>query len=143
MKEEVTIICAYKVSKHKGTPGGNSVVQQEMRAMYKRNHPLADKPRLAFDSDMADFSIAQQNKGQEVFLFMDANTPLNSAESNKFLSDAGLHDVASYKFPASTLPRTFQSGSQCIDVAACSKRALNWVLKFGYFPFFAHALYDH
>ena len=106
-KEELTVICAYKVGKHKGTPGGNSVAQQEIRAMLKRDHPQATQPRKAFDTDMADFVVEQRNKGREIILFMDANTPTNSAESNQFLAAAGLYDVASFAFPNKELPRTF------------------------------------
>ncbi len=101
-EEEMTFIGAYKVGKHAGTYGGLSVSQQEIRALLKRDHPHANKPRLAFDLDLSNFCIEQQNLGREIALFMDANTPLDSAETRIFLSDSNLYSVANYKFQAWT-----------------------------------------
>ena len=139
----LVIISGYKVGKSKGTPGGTSVAQQEIRAMMKRDHRLASKPREAFDADMIDFSIQQQNQGNEVLLMMDANTPLDSAEARAFIAAANLYSIAEYKFPNKKLPRTFQFGSQCIDICLVTRKLLEWIIKFGYFPFFMHSLFDH
>lgn len=139
----VVIIGGYKVGKQSGSPGGTSVAQQEVRAMLRRDHPHANRPRKAFDNDLADFCIRQQNLGNEIILLMDANTPLDSAESRKFASDANLHSVAEIKFPNAPLPRTHIRGSRCIDHCLVTRRVLNWIVKFGYFPFYAHSLYDH
>ena len=119
------------------------MAQQEIRAMMKRNHRLASKPREAFDADMIDFSIDQHNKGNEVLLMMDANTPLDSAEARAFIAVANLYSITEHKFPSKKLPRTFQSGSRCIDFCLVTKKLLEWIIKFGYFPFFLHSLFDH
>ena len=74
---------------------------------------------------------------------MDANTPLNSAEARTFINAANLHSVAEHRFPSTPLPRTYQNGSTCIDHCLVTKNLLIWTSKFGYFPFFAHSLFDH
>ena len=139
----MTIINGYKVGRHSGSPGGTSVAQQEVRSMLRRNHRLAVKPREAFDSDLADFCTQQHNLGHDILLMMDANTPLDSAEACTFQKAANLYSIAEYKFPHDPLPRTYNSGSRCIDHCLVTKRLLEWTLKFGYFPFFAHSLFDH
>ena len=139
----LVIISGYKVGKNNGSPGGTSVAQQEVRAMLRRDHQLANRPRYAFDRDMADFCINQQNLGNDIILMMDANTPLDSAEARTFINTANLHSIAEYKFPATALPRSYQHGSRCIDHCLVTKRLLNWTLKFGYFPFYIHSLFDH
>ena len=139
----LVIISGYKVGKNSGRPGGTSVAQQEVRAMLRRDHKLANKPREAFDEDLANFCTVQQNKGNEVILMLDANTPLDSAEARAFCTAANMYSIAEYKFPLEPLPRTHQLGSKCIDHCLVTKKLLNWTKKFGYFPFYAHSLYDH
>jgi hypothetical protein len=141
--KKVTIIGGYKVGKNRGSTGGTSVAQQEVRAMLRRDHHLAHKPREAFDTDLANFCINQQNLGHNIILMMDANTPLQSAEATTFASAANLHSIAEIKFPTTALPRTHQAGSQCIDHCLVTKDIIDWTEKFGYFPFFAHSLFDH
>ena len=119
------------------------MAQQEVRAMLRRNHRLANKPREAFDSDLSDFCVEQRNLGNDILLMMDANTPLNSAEARAFIKDANLYSIAEYKFPLDELPRTYQNGSQCIDHCLVTENLLDWTLKFGYFPFYLHSLFDH
>ena len=142
-KNSIVIISGYKVGKNKGSPGGTSVAQQEVRAMLRRNHRFANRPREAFDTDLADFCISQQNLGNDILLMMDANTPLDSAEARAFTNAANLYSIAEYKFPFAPLPRTHQNGSRCIDHCLVTKKLLNWTLKFGYFPFYSHSLFDH
>jgi hypothetical protein len=142
-RNNLVIICGYKVGKNGGTPGGTSVAQQEVRAMLKRNHKLANNPRAAFDLDLANFCIQIQNNGDDILLMMDANTPLNSAEARSFHRAANLHSIAEHQFPHDTLPRTHQSGSRCIDHCLVTKPLLDWTEKFGYFPFYFHSLFDH
>ena len=137
------LTCAYRVGKGKGSVGGTSIAQQEMRALFKTNHDLATKPRAAFNLDLTNFTTEMKNKGNEVLVLMDANTPINSAENRTFLTGAGLKDVAMTKHPGVALPRTFQAGSQCIDEAAATDEAMDWIVAFGYYPFFQHGLYDH
>ena len=137
------IIGGYKVGKNSGSPGGTSVAQQEVRAMLRRNHNMANRPREAFDNDLADFCINQQNLGNDILLMMDANTSLTSAEANAFIKAANLYSIAEYKFPDTSLPRTYHNGSQCIDHCLGTKNLLDWTVKFGYFPFYAHSLFDH
>jgi hypothetical protein len=139
----LVIIGGYKVGKNNGSPGGTSVAQQEIRAMLRRDHRLANKPREAFDFDLANFCTEQQNMGHEILLMLDANTPLDSAETRTFCAAANLHSIAEYKFPLDSLPRTHQLGSRCIDFCLVSEKLLSWTKKFGYFPFFAHSLFDH
>ena len=139
----IVIISGYKVGKNSGSPGGTSVAQQEVRAMLRRNHHFANRPRKAFDVDLTDFCIQQQNAGNDIILMMDANTPLNSAEARSFLNAANLYSIAEHKFPHDTLPRTHQSGSRCIDHCLITYNLLNWTQKFGYFPFYLHSLFDH
>ena len=71
-----------------------SVNQQEVRALIQRNHPHANNPRKAFDVDLSNFSIQQQNLGREVVICMDANTLLDSAEMQTFMSNRNLHSIA-------------------------------------------------
>lgn len=96
----------YKVGKHKGSYSGISVHQQEVQALLQHDHPYANNPRKAFDHDLSNFSVAQQNLGCEVVICMDANTPLNSAESRTFMATSNLFSIAEYKFPNRELPRT-------------------------------------
>ena len=142
-EKSLVLSCAYRVGKSKGTVGGTSIAQQEIRGLLKRNHDLASKPRAAFNLDFANFSTEMQNLGKEVLLLMDANTPIDSAENRSFLASAGLLDVATTRHSDLDLPRTYQSGSRCIDEAAGTKTALEWVEAYGLFPFFQHGLYDH
>ena len=140
---KLVIMSGYKVGKNSGLPGGTSVAQQEVRAMLRRKHRLATKPREAFDADLIDFCTKQQNLGHDILLMMDANTPLDSAETQAFSKAANLHSVAEFRFPHESLPRTHQLGSRCIDYCLVTKKLLKWTLKFGYFPFFIHSLFDH
>ena len=142
-EKRLILTCAYRVGKSKGTIGGTSIAQQEIRGLLKRNHELASKPRAAFNLDFSNFSTEMQNAGKEVLILMDANTPIDSAENRTFLASAGLRDVATSKHPDLDLPRTYQDGSRCIDEAACTKLVLTWVAAYGLFPFFQHGLYDH
>ena len=139
----IILTCAYRVGKGKGSIGGTSIAQQEIRGLLRQNHSLATKPRAAFDLDMANFTIEMQNKGHKVLVMMDANSPIDSAENRTFLTNAGLRDVGTAKHPGIQLPRTFQSGSKCIDEAACSPDLLAWISAYGFYPFFRHGLYDH
>ena len=139
----LVIICGYKVGKNGGTPGGTSVAQQEVRAMLKRHHTFANNPRAAFDTDLADFCIRLQNSDHDIVLMMDANTPLDSAEARTFHRTANLYSIAEHHFPHETLPRTYQSGSRCIDHCLVTKSLLDWTKRFGYFPFYMHSLFDH
>ena len=141
--QSLILTCAYRVGKSKGSVGGTSIAQQEIRALLKTKHELATKPRAAFNQDFANFSTKLQNEGKEVLLLMDANTPINSAENRSFLTSAGLEDVAMKKHPNLDLPRSYQAGSNCIDETAASKLAMSWVKAFGFFSFFQHGLYDH
>ena len=55
-EKSLYLTCAYRVGKGKGSVGGTSIAQQEMRAMYKMDHDLADKPRAAFNLDLTNFT---------------------------------------------------------------------------------------
>ena len=141
--KSLILTCAYRVGRSKGTIGGTSISQQEIRGLLKQNHDLASKPRAAFNLDFSNFSTEKQNEGKEVLILMDANTPIDSAENRTFLASAGLIDIATSRHPDLDLPRTYQDGSRCIDEAAGTKKALSWVTAYGLFPFFQHGLYDH
>ena len=141
--KSIILTCAYRVGKSKGTVGGTSIAQQEIRGLLKMKHDLASKPRAAFNLDMENFSTEHQNAGKEVLLLMDANTPIDSAENRSFLSNAGLKDVATTRHPSIPLPRTYQAGSNCIDEAAGSEEVMTWIKAYGFYPFFQHGLYDH
>ena len=141
--KSIILTCAYRVGKGSGSVGGTSIVQQEMRALFKENHDLAAKPRAAFNLDFSNFSTKFQNEGKEVLLLMDANTPIDSAENRAFLATAGLQDIATSRHPELELPRSYQAGSKCIDEAAGSKEVMSWVCAYGFYPFFQHGLYDH
>jgi len=141
--KSLILTCAYRVGKGKGTVGGTSIAQQEIRGLLKRNHELASKPRAAFNLDFTNFSTEKQNEGKEILILMDANTPIDSAENRTFLASAGLLDIATSRHPDLELPRTYQAGSRCIDEAAGTTTALSWVKAYGLFPFFQHGLYDH
>ena len=71
--KSIILTCAYRVGKGSGMVGGTSIVQQEMRALFKDNHDLAAKPRAAFNLDFSNFLTKFQNEGNEVLLLMDAN----------------------------------------------------------------------
>ena len=142
--KNLVIISGYKVGKNSGLPGGTSIAQQEVRAMLRQNHWLANRPCKAFDTFLANFCTKQQNLGNDILLMMDANTPLNSAKASTFINAANLHSIAKYKFQLESLPWTYQNGSRCIDHCLVTKNLLDWTLKFGYcFPFFLHSLFDH
>ena len=103
-KNSIVIISGYKVGKNSGSPGGTSVAQQEVWAILRGNHRLANRPREAFDADLIDFCIQQQNKGNDIILMMDANTPSQSAEAHNFSNAANLYAIADHKFPHTIPP---------------------------------------
>ena len=107
-----------------------------MQHLMRNSHHLAKTPRKAFDHDMAKFVNQQKVSGAPVLLLLDANTPVDSKEMKQFMTATGLKNVFTACHPHTTLPRTYDRGRMCLDMALGCDDTIELVKAVGYLPFY-------
>ena len=135
------VISTYRVGK--GTDGIHTIWAMETRQLLQRRHEYAKMPCKAFDHDMTALIKKKKASGHPVLLLMDANTDFDSPEMKQIMKETGLKNVFTALHPMRPLPRTYDRGKSCLDMALGCDEAIRLVKAVGYLPFYELGPDDH